>query len=125
AAGEERSGPLGPRGRGEARGAVGIDVPHALVILAKAGGQHEIGAKLVDARDLLGEGHASRDALREAVDERLDLREEMDHFLVDAPTLGVVMAHRSLADPHRVGHVNLLPLVRPSELPRALSSYAA
>src|SRR5947208_1422969 len=117
-AGERSSERLGPRGRGKTGGAVGIDVPHALVVLAKAGRQHEIGTKLVDARDLLGEGHASRDALRETVDERLDLREEADHFLIDAPTLGVVMAHGGLCDPHRVRDVNLLHLVRPEELPR-------
>src|SRR6266508_6536723 len=58
---------LRPRRRREARRAVRVDVPEALVVCAESGGEHEAGTKLVHACDLVGEGHAVRDPFREPV----------------------------------------------------------
>ena len=51
---------------------MGIDVPHALVVLAETGGQHQVRSKVIHARNLIGEGHPVRDALRESMPQELD-----------------------------------------------------
>src|SRR5438132_7268611 len=101
---------------------MGVDVPHALVVLAKACRQHEIRAELIHTGDLIGEGHSAREALRETVNEGLDLRKEAEHLLIDSSALGIVVAHGRLRDPHRAGDVNLFHPVGPQKFasePRA------
>ena len=50
---------------------MGVDIPHPLVVLAEAGGQHEARTELVHARNLIGKGHPLRDALRKFVHQEL------------------------------------------------------
>src|SRR6266487_6698448 len=105
------SASLGPGRDGEARRAVRVDVPEALVVFAESGGEHEAGTKFVHARDLVGQGYAVRDPLGEPVHERLDLREQPEHLLVDPAALRIIVAHGGLGNPHGASHVDLFHLV--------------
>src|SRR5207245_9906817 len=82
-----RNGRLRPGWRREARRAVGVDVPHALVVLTESGREHEARTELVHARNLVREGHPAGDLLGEFMYERFDLREEAEHLLVHAASL--------------------------------------
>src|SRR6266511_5071866 len=111
-----KSEPLRPWRGGETCRAVRVDVTQAFVILAESGSEHEAGTKLVDARDLVGKGHAVRNPFGEPMDERLDFRDKAEHLLVDATALCIVVADGSLSNRHRASHIDLLHLVGLKEL---------
>jgi hypothetical protein len=51
------------------------------------------------------------------MDERLDLREQVEHLLIDASRLRIVVAHGRLGNSHGASHVNLFHLVRSEKFP--------